>query len=406
LPPKADINCVGWHVGYGNVFTCDKGHDGVGTTTQSARTPRLVTDHQHRRYSRLPSPRGRLRYVNRLRRRHWRIRQISTNIPSGPLNEGCPIAAEKNGHWRSESDVMRCLMPRWAVFIFLSFLSFPGAKAQVNPAMGTSSGSGAEKGETQSSLCLLLESAARANDLPVNFFVRLIWRESRFRSNAVGPKTRGGKRALGIAQFMPGTAAERDLLDPMNPMDALPKAAEFLRDLRRQFGNLGLAAAAYNAGPTRVREWLAGKRSVPSQTRAYVHAVTGVTIDEWSKGKGVHHQPSKLTCDKAVALLKSTPTTFVAALERRVVAGVLKPWGAILGASNSRSKILARYATLQHRYAPVLAGRDPILLERRRGPLPRYQVRVGTDTRAAANDLCRHIHKSGGDCVVLRNPRS
>ena len=297
-------------------------------------------------------------------------------------------------------------MLRWAVFVLIVFLPLSGARAQVGPATGPDSASGAGKDEAQDSLCLLLESAARANDLPINFFVRLVWQESRFRSDAIGPKTRNGKRALGIAQFMPGTAAERDLLDPMNPVEALPKAAEFLRELRRQFGNLGLAAAAYNAGPTRVREWLAGNRSIPSQTRAYVWAITGATVDEWSKGKEIRHRKNELTCEKAVALLESTPTPFVAALEQRVIAGVSKPWGAILGASNSRSRILARYAVLQQHHAAVLAGRDPILLERRRGPLPRYQVRVGVDTRAAANALCKRIHKGGGDCVVLRNPRS
>ena len=45
---------------------------------------------------------------------------------------------------------------------------------------------------------------------------------------------------------------------------ALPKSAEFLRELRAQFGNLGLAAAAYNAGPQRVQDWLRGKRTLPS----------------------------------------------------------------------------------------------------------------------------------------------
>jgi soluble lytic murein transglycosylase-like protein len=112
--------------------------------------------------------------------------------------------------------------------------------------------------QVQQSVCLLVESAARANDLPTEFFVRLIWQESRFKPTAVGPRTRNGKHALGIAQFMPGTAAERNLLDPLNPIEALPKAAEFLKDLRSRFGNLGLAAAAYNAGPGRVRAWLAG----------------------------------------------------------------------------------------------------------------------------------------------------
>jgi soluble lytic murein transglycosylase-like protein len=61
---------------------------------------------------------------------------------------------------------------------------------------------------------------------------------------------------------MPTTAAERGLLDPFDPVQALPKAAQFLRELKDQFGNLGLAAAAYNAGPARVRGWLAGARSL------------------------------------------------------------------------------------------------------------------------------------------------
>ena len=98
---------------------------------------------------------------------------------------------------------------------------------------------------TQTSICLMLESAARAYELPLEFFARLIWRESRFRAGVVGPKTRSGKRAQGIAQFMPATAAERGLLDPFDPVQALPKSAEFLQELRRRFGNLGLAAAAY-----------------------------------------------------------------------------------------------------------------------------------------------------------------
>ena len=139
--------------------------------------------------------------------------------------------------------------------------------------------------DAQNSICLLLESAARANGLPVEFFARVIWQESRFRPNAVGPMTRSGKRAQGIAQFMPGTAAERDLLNPFDPIQALPKSAEFLRDLRREFGNLGLAAAAYNAGPRRVREWLSGTGPMPSETRHYVHAITGATVEQWAKGE-------------------------------------------------------------------------------------------------------------------------
>src|SRR5580693_8177264 len=55
--------------------------------------------------------------------------------------------------------------------------------------------------ETTESICLLIESAAAANGLPVEFFARVIWRESRYKPDAVGPPTRSGERAQGIGQF-------------------------------------------------------------------------------------------------------------------------------------------------------------------------------------------------------------
>ncbi len=157
------------------------------------------------------------------------------------------------------------------------------ARRQRQPPPAAEAGKPAPPGDAQKSICLLLESAARANDLPIEFFARVIWQESRFRADAVGPVTRSGKRALGIAQFMPGTAAERNLLNPLDPIQALPKSAEFLRELRRDFGNLGLAAAAYNAGPRRIRDWMAGTGPMPAETRNYVLAITGVSVEQWAK---------------------------------------------------------------------------------------------------------------------------
>ncbi len=129
--------------------------------------------------------------------------------------------------------------------------------------------------------CPAIDAAARAHDLPVSFFARVIWQESRFHPDVLGPMTRSGQRAQGIAQFMPGTAAERRLLDPFNPDEALPKSAEFLAELRERFGNLGLAAAAYNAGPQRVVEFIAGARDLPAETRNYVLAITGYPVEDW-----------------------------------------------------------------------------------------------------------------------------
>jgi hypothetical protein len=130
-------------------------------------------------------------------------------------------------------------------------------------------------------ICSLIESSAHTNSLPVDFLTRLIWQESRLKPDVIGPITRDGGRAEGIAQFMPATAAEHNLIEPFNPVEALPKSAEFLAQLRNQFGNLGLAAAAYNAGPKRVQDYLAGTRTLPMETLKYVQTITGKPVEAW-----------------------------------------------------------------------------------------------------------------------------
>ena len=261
--------------------------------------------------------------------------------------------------------------------------------------------------DLRESVCLMIESAARAHNLPLEFFARVIWQESRFQPNVVGPRTRSGDRAQGIAQFMPRTAAERGLFDPFDPVQALPKSAEFLRELADQFGNLGLAAAAYNAGPGRVREFLSARRSLPAETRHYVLAITGISVDEWAaSGKREPAPVAKPGCSELMALLHRAPNPFVQKLEQRVNVVAAAPWGVQLAAGFSRDHALSNYAMLAKRYATVLEGRDPSLLStllRSRGTQPFYQVRVGADTRAAAETLCGSIRRAGGACFVLRN---
>ena len=262
---------------------------------------------------------------------------------------------------------------------------------------------------TREAMCLMIESAASANSLPLEFFARVIWQESRFQPDAVGPVTRSGQRAQGVAQFMPGTASERRLLDPFDPVQALPKSAEFLQELRNQFGNLGLAAAAYNAGPRRVQEWLAGTGYMPSETRNYVYAITGTTVDDWAaagKGGTIKDRTPPAGCRELMALLQRAPNPFVSGLEQRVKLGAAMPWGVQLAAGFSRDRALAMYARAMVRLGAIIGERDPSLLSsvfRSRGTRPFYQVRVGADTRAAANELCDRIKRAGQACIVLKN---
>lgn len=279
----------------------------------------------------------------------------------------------------------------------------PAAAATDKPA------DDARESDTREAMCLMIESAARANDLPLEFFARVIWQESRFQADAVGPMTRNGQRAQGIAQFMPGTANERGLLDPFNPVQALPKSAEFLSELRNQFGNLGLAAAAYNAGPRRIQDWLAGTGYMPQETRNYVSAITGSSVDDWAaagrNGKMPQRAPTA-SCRELMALLKRAPNPFVAGLEQHITLSAAKIWGVQLAAGFSRDKALAMYARAIKRLSSVIGDQDPSLLSSRlrsRGSSTFYQVRIGADTRPEADGLCGRIRKAGGACFVLKN---
>jgi hypothetical protein len=89
------------------------------------------------------------------------------------------------------------------------------------------------------SVCRIIEAAAQANALPVDFFTRVIWQESRFRPDVIGPVTRSGQCAQGIAQFMLGTAAERNLLASIPPKRC-PNPASFWQSCARSSATSGL----------------------------------------------------------------------------------------------------------------------------------------------------------------------
>lgn len=145
------------------------------------------------------------------------------------------------------------------------------------------------------SLCHTLASAAQAHGIPVGFFARLIWQESKFKQRAV---SHAG--AQGVAQFMPAVAAERGLVNPFDALDALPHSARFLKEHVETFGNLGLAAAAYNGGARRVMDWLARRGNLPQETRQYVKSITGQEPERWTEENDIElavNLPSRAPCE-------------------------------------------------------------------------------------------------------------
>jgi hypothetical protein len=252
------------------------------------------------------------------------------------------------------------------------------------------------------SLCRTIASAAAQNDLPFEFFSRIIWQESRFNSGAIGPVTRGGQRAQGIAQFMPATALERSVSDPFDPFEALPKSAEFLRELRDQFGNLGLAAAAYNAGPQRVRDWLDGKRTLPSETQVYVQKVTGHSAQEWMHPKPTALTvavPAEMSCAESVGLLRKPQPSAASSSARPA-------WVAQLIGDSSEAVALSRFRQMQGKFRSALGAYEPAILRTtiKTGVAPIWvRVRIEFDTRQAADLLCSKLEAAREPCLVQRN---
>jgi Transglycosylase SLT domain len=150
-------------------------------------------------------------------------------------------------------------------------------------------------------ICDTLAEAARSNNLPAHFFIRLLYQESSFRPAAIS-----SAGALGIAQFMPETATDRGLDNPFDPLQAIPASARLLRDLHQKFGNLGLAAAAYNAGPKRTADWLAKRGPLPQETQDYVKAITSWPAETWTgaqAGSPAVKLPRLAPCQEAAGLL-------------------------------------------------------------------------------------------------------
>jgi hypothetical protein len=138
-------------------------------------------------------------------------------------------------------------------------------------------------------ICEAVKAAAEEHDIPIGFLVRLLWQESRFRAEEIS-----SAGAQGIAQFMPQTAVEMGLRDPFDPLQAIPASARFLRKLYNQFGNLGLAAAAYNAGGGRIEKWLSRRSLLPKETRAYVKIITGHKAEAWIDEESTVYMPTDL----------------------------------------------------------------------------------------------------------------
>ncbi len=256
------------------------------------------------------------------------------------------------------------------------------------------------KASFNADLCRSLDHFATRSNLPPEFFARLIWRESLFRPQAVSPKG-----AEGIAQFMPGTARLRGLTNSFDVIAALDASSTYLDALRAKFGNLGLAAAAYNAGEGGVDRFLTTGR-LPIETRDYVFAITGSLAETWKE------KPPETAAPPLDAKQAFVPACIALADTRQLNEPVLSgsadwaPWGVQL-AGHYSPVVADRLFTRAILRLPAPLNAERALIVRQRGgnfgSRPRYAARIGRENRKEAAKLCADIKRAGGTCTVFRN---
>lgn len=249
-------------------------------------------------------------------------------------------------------------------------------------------------------ICKAISAYANTWGLPKGFLARLIWQESRFDPGAVSPAG-----AQGIAQFMPGTGRIRGVKDAFDPAEALARSAEYLRFLEEHFGNLGLAAAAYNAGEGALERVTSTGGYVPYETRDYVSIITGHPVEHWLAG-AVDNVDYELSKDKPfqdacleMARARPMPTILPESAPWR-------PWGVLIWQDATPDKAQAVFERVKGRQAGLIGGEQLLLLKVRNpsfGNRMRYSAMIGRDNQKDAATLCAKLTSAGASCLVLKN---
>lgn len=119
----------------------------------------------------------------------------------------------------------------------------------------------------------IIAGAESQNGIPAGVLHRLIYQESRFRSDIIDGRTVSSAGAIGIAQIVPKWHPG---VNPRDPIQSIQYAARYLASQRDRFGNWRLALAAYNWGPGNLAKDTSGL-TWPKETRDYVAQIANDT---------------------------------------------------------------------------------------------------------------------------------
>ncbi|MFZ3580796.1 lytic transglycosylase domain-containing protein [Loktanella sp. DJP18] len=248
--------------------------------------------------------------------------------------------------------------------------------------------------------CQAIDAFAQVNDLDPAFFARLIWQESRFDPNALSPA-----RARGIAQFIDSTAQMRGLRDSLNPAEALEYSAQYLGDLVRRFGNVGLAAVAYNGGEARAAGLIAGTGGLARETIDYVRIITGKSAETWRDAPPADPDfrlqdgvPFRAACHDMArnrAFSRFTPP-----------APVYAPFGIQMAYGLTEAAARRSFRNITRQCATAVSKEELQIVFVRHRVLGRngyYAARLAAETGRTGNQTCNKLREQGCLCAVYPN---
>lgn len=222
--------------------------------------------------------------------------------PKGRREAALPwTGASTTACLRSLGRIVRVVVP---LFFVLTVCDFSAA-AETRSAARTA------RSQTNDSFADFMDDASRRFGVPVQRIRAVLSAES-----AGDVRARSPKGAMGLMQIMPETWAELRLRydlgnDPYDARDNIIAGTAYLRELHDRYGSPGFLAA-YNAGPARYEEHLAG-RPLPAETQAYLQKLAPVNGTD-------------IATSRAVASLRpSAGTIFIVRPESSKAAAHLQP---------------------------------------------------------------------------------
>ncbi len=183
----------------------------------------------------------------------------------------CIDATEESIAWLPARRTIARVIVASALFmcqITASTISEQSARAQT-----------AMRSETVDRFAKFIDSASVRFAVPAHWIHAVMQVESGGDEHAISPRG-----AMDLMQLMPATWAELSVryglgLDPFDARDNILAGTSYLKEMHDRFGSAGFLAA-YHAGPWRYEQHLVTGKPLPSETTAYVAAVTPLLDNE------------------------------------------------------------------------------------------------------------------------------